>query len=357
VFFDNANELASDGYFGVGFAAYQLDYGASLPLTLPQVDFSPTTTPPYTSAEVYAFPPHLQLPYTLSWNSSIEQGLSKEQSLTISYVGTNGRRLLQQQELDVKPLNPIFGTVFYTAGGVTSNYQALQAKLQRTVTKGLDALASYTWSHSIDFGSNDAARPLTRGNSDFDVRINFQGGLSWDLPETRQPTTGAFIDHWGLDARLMARSAFPVTLEGNRLVDPATGSEYYNNVNIVPDVSFYRYGSQYPGGRAINPAAFSTPSGTAPGNAPRNFIRGFGASQLNLALRRNFPLHDKLAMQFRAEAFNVSNHPNFGYIEPYFTYANFGEATGTLDRSLTTMASQYQQGGARSLQFTLRVSF
>jgi hypothetical protein len=306
---------------------------------------------------VYAFPPHLQLPYTLQWNVSLEQAFSKGQSLTLSYVGANGRRLINQQEINIGPQQPEFGTVFYTSGGVTSNYQALQAKFQRSVAKGLQALASYTWSHSLDFGSNDSALPFTRGNSDFDVRNNFQTGLSWELPGTRRSISGAFTNHWALDARLMARSAFPVTLEGDALIDPATGSQYYNNVNLVLGAPIYLDGAQYPGGRAINPAAFSIPTGTTPGDAPRNFVRGFGATQMNLALRRSFPLRDKAELQFRAESFDVSNHPNFGYIDPYFADATFGLATKTLDQSLATVASQYQQGGARSFQFALKITF
>lgn len=357
VFFDTDNEEAASGYFGIGFSAYNLYFGSPLPLTPAQLDIPVSTAPPYTSAEVYAFPPHLQLPYTLQWNISLEQAFSKSQSLTLSYVAANGRRLINQQEINIGPQQPDFGTVFYTSGGVTSNYQALQVKFQRSVAKGLQALASYTWSHSLDFGSNASALPLTRGNSDFDVRNNFQTGLSWELPGTRRAIAGAFTNHWALDARLMARSAFPVTLEGNVLINPATGSQYYNNVNLVPGMAIYLYGAQYPGGRAINPAAFSIPTGSTPGDAPRNFVRGFGTSQLNLAVRRNFPLRDKAELQFRAESFDLSNHPNFGYIDPYFTDATFGLATKTLDQSLATVASQYQQGGARSFQFALKITF
>jgi hypothetical protein len=99
------------------------------------------------------------------------------------------------------------------------------------------------------------------------------------------------------------------------------------------------------------------PTGTAQGDAARNFVRGFGASQLNLAIRRNFAFQDKVVLQFRAESFDILNHPNFGYIDPYFTDATFGLATKTLDQSLATVASQYQQGGARSLQLALKVTF
>jgi hypothetical protein len=354
-FFDTANQLAGDGYYGIGFSAHNLYFGSPLPVTPAQLAFSPSTSPPYT--EVYAFPPHLQLPYTLQWNVAVEQAIFKEQSLTLSYIGSNGRRLIQQQLLDVAPFNPDFEYIFYIKNGVTSNYQALQIKFQRSVAKGIQALASYTWSHSIDLGSTSSALPLTRGNSDFDVRSNLQGGVSWELPGTRSRTEGAFINHWGLDARIMTRSGFPITLEGNEVVNPGDGSFYYTNVGLIPNEPIFLHGSQYPGGKAINRGAFDVPTGTTLGDAPRNFVRGFGASQLNLAVRRNVPLHGNAVLQFRAESFDILNHPNFGYVDPYFTDATFGLATKTLDQSLATVASQYQQGGARSFQFALRVAF
>jgi hypothetical protein len=119
----------------------------------------------------------------------------------------------------------------------------------------------------------------------------------------------------------------------------------------------YLHGTQYPGGRSIDPAAFALPATETTGDSPRNIVRGFDAAQLNLALRRDFNLEHGLALHFRAEAFNVSNHPNFGYVDPNYSDATFGQATKMLNASLGTLAAQYQQGGARSMQFALRLSF
>ena len=84
---------------------------------------------------------------------------------------------------------------------------------------------------------------------------------------------------------------------------------------------------------------------------------GFRRTQINLAVRRDIPLRDPLTLRFRAETFNLANHPNFGYIDPTYTDATFGQATQMLNASLATVASQYQQGGARSMQFALRLVF
>lgn len=165
------------------------------------------------------------------------------------------------------------------------------------------------------------------------------------------------LSGWGIDGRVLARTGFPVTLKGNLLTDPGSGSEYYSGVDLVPNQPLYLYGAQYPGSRIINKSAFGVPSGSMAGNAPRNFIRGFGATQINMASRREFKLHDTFAIQFRAEAFNILNHPNFGYIDPTLTDAQFGQATMMLNQSLGTVASQYQQGGPRSMQFALKLLF
>ncbi|MBB6142998.1 hypothetical protein HNQ77_000942 [Silvibacterium bohemicum] len=358
VFFDNLNQIGALGYLGLGFRASQIYSGSSLPFTSAQLLFPVTTTAPYTSAVIYAFPSHLQQPYTLQWNTSVQQALGKMQTFTISYVGANGRRLVNMQELYLNSLNSNFNGVLYFPGGVTSSYQALQGQFQRSVSHGLQVLASYTWSHSLDFGSTSATLPLMRGNSDYDVRNSLQAGLSWDLPKvSTNRLADALLNGWGLDGRVIARSAFPIPLTGSAYVDPATGNETYSGLSFVANQPLYLHSSQYPGGRIINPQAFTIPPTGIQGDAPRNFVRGFGATQINFAARREFHLHDALALQFRAEAFNLLNHPNFGYVDPTYTDATFGQATQMLNRSLGTVASQYQQGGARSMQFALKLLF
>ena len=358
VFFDTDNEFATRGFSGLGFSAENYVVSAPVPATSEQLAFSTLANAPYTSATVYAFPTHLQLPYTIQWNTSIQQALGKEQAVTFSYVASNGHRLLEEQLRSIHAFNQNFSSVAFLATGITSNYQSLQIQFQRSVAHGVQVITSYTWSHSLDYGSQAAEDTVQRGNSDFDVRNNFQAGLSWDLPRASESGLWARIRNgWGLDARVMARTGFPITLRGNYLTDPSTGRQYYTNVDLVPQKPVYLYGSKYPGGRAINPGAFHLPTGDDQGNAPRNFVRGFGATQLNLALRRDFPLYQDLHLQFRAEGFNLLNHPNFGYIDPTLADIKFGMATETLNSSLGTLAPQYQQGGPRSAQFALKLIF
>jgi hypothetical protein len=161
-----------------------------------------------------------------------------------------------------------------------------------------------------------------------------------------------------LDDRFSARTGFPVTLDGNELIDPVTGQDFFGGLDLVQGVPLYQTGSAYPGGRRINPAAFSFPlAASQVGNAPRNFVRGFGAWQMDLAIRREFPIYERLKLQLRAEAFNVFNHPNFGFIDPFLDDPTFGQAMQTLNTSLGTLSPLYQTGGPRSMQFALKLTF
>jgi hypothetical protein len=375
VFFDTGQQEGSFGYFGPGFVAYTFfgtneSVPTSFPLPLSQA--VPTITnpplPPY--GGLFSYPRRLQLPYTIQFNLGLEQAVGKSQVLKLSYVGALGRKLLQENDLNLGPLNPNFRAVTIFRNGLTSDYDALQLQFQRNTSRGLTVLASYTWSHSIDYGSSNTALPYVRGNSDFDVRHNFSGALSY-VPQIRfeKGATHAILGGWGFDSRFTVRAAFPVTLVGPQSLDPVTGK--YNNVglDLVSGVPLYLYSPSYPGGRSINGAAFVLPPGcdvdqcpsSTLGTAPRNFVRGFGAWQMDQAIRRDFPLHDRLKLQFRAEVFNIFNHPNFGRINsnycPSGPGCTFGQATATLAQSLGVLSPLYQTGGPRSVQFGLKLIF
>jgi Carboxypeptidase regulatory-like domain len=372
VFFDTAQQTGSVGFGEAGFGAnsdpqflpFPTDAGALVPV------IANPPVPPYTAA---AYPSHLQLPYTLQWNASLEQALGKSQTSTISYVGSHGARLLGEN-IVIPANNPNFSEIAFYKNNLAADYDALQLQFKRRLSRGLTALASYTWSHCIDYDSQNFNFGYQRGNCDFDVRHNLSAAFSYDLPNMgRGGFVNAVLHHWGLDDRFTARTAFPVTLSGNETFDPATGQFFFSGLNFSsPSQPIYLYGAHCasvlqglgdllpgegcPGGRAVNPNAFTAPA-TGLGDAPRNFVRGFGAWQMDMAIRRDFPIHERLKLQFRAEAFNIFNHPNFGTINANFGQATFGQATGTLASSLGVLNPLYQQGGNRSMQFALKFVF
>jgi hypothetical protein len=375
VFFDTGQQDAGWAYYGPGFQASSVfgsfegvpgTFPAPLSEVTPPVVNPPV--PPYN--RVYAYAHHLQLPYTSQWNVAIEQALGKSQALTVSYVAANGRRLLEERQSLIFLSNPDIANLYEFGNGLTSDYSAMQVQFQRKLSQGLTALASYTWSHAIDYGSNNVALQYVRGNSDFDVRHNASAAFSYSLPsEFRSRAARAVFGNWGLDDRFTIRTGFPITLQGPLTFNPDTGAETFAGLNLVAGQPLYLYGSQFPGGRAVNRAVFAIPAGctikTCPvptlGDAPRNFVRGFGAWQMDVAVRREFPIFERLKLQFRAEAFNVFNHPNFGKVDPTYCVGSstctFGTALQTLSSSLGVLSPLYQMGGPRSVQFALKLAF
>ena len=374
IFYDTGQQVGSVGVQGPGFSLIHILPSSSFPIPASEAVFPVVNppVPPYTIVE--AFPSDLQLPYTTQWNATVEQALGESQALTVSYVGSHAARLLQAEEFSGSTIgNPNASTFVFYRNGLTSDYNALQVQFRRRLSQGLTALASYTWSHCIDYGSENWLLGYQRGNCDFDVRHNVSAAFSYDVPNVeRGRVLKAMLNNWGIDDRFSARTGFPVTLTGNTMFDPTTGQEFYSGLDLVPGEPVYLYGSncasilqglgdlplgkECPGGRAINPNAFTEPS-SGLGDAPRNFVRGFGAWQMDLAIRRDFPIYERLKLQFRAEAFNVFNHPNFGYINPMFGENTFGQATGTLASTLGILSPLYQMGGPRSMQFALKLVF
>jgi hypothetical protein len=372
LFFDTGQQLGSLGFSGPGFSSlaflgYSSGAAASFPIPISAVPaIEQVPSPPY--SEVFAYAPHLQLPYTLEWNLTVGQALGNFQALSLSYVGSHASRLLQENELAVAPFNPNFTYMAFFKNGLTADYQAFQAHFQRRLNQNLTALAAYTWSHSIDYGSQNLSLPYVRGNSDFDVRQNLSFAFSYDLPSVSHNRFGqSLLGNWGIDDRFTARTGFPITLNGLGAINPGTGQIRYAGLDLNPEqpvyvegsacAAIYNNGLSCPGGRAVNPNAFSFAPNGQTGNAPRNFVRGFGAWQMDLAVRRDFPIHERLKLQFRAEAFNIFNHPNFGFVNPYLGQPTFGQATATLNTSLGTLNPLYQMGGPRSLQFALKLLF
>jgi hypothetical protein len=329
-----------------------------------------STSPPV--SEILVADPHLTLPRTYEWNIALEQSLGSDQTLSLTYIGAVGRNLLRNTNL-VGP-NANFGFVGVTTNSATSNYNALQLKFERRLSRGLQALASYTWSHSIDIASTDAfanylntpssvANPnIDRGNSDFDIRHAFTAGVTYNLPSPQSNAIAhAALGGWSGDSLIFARTAPPVdVLSGIVFAD---GIALYPRPDVVPGVPLVLYGSQYPRGKAFDPAAFTAPPTGQQGDFGRNVLRGFGAWQADVAFQRQFQLTEKVGLRFRGEFFNLFNHPNFGPPTNSLTSPLFGQSTQTLASSLGSGGANggfnplYQIGGPRSIQLALKLQF
>ena len=357
--------------FGFPYGASKVIPAAPFPLSPQDAAPPPLRTAPPVSTIIVA-DRHLELPRTYQWNVALEQSIGSRQTLSFTYVGALGRKLIRTTNL-FNP-NPDFQFVYLTNNTATSDYHALQLKFQRRLSHGLQALASYTFSHSIDIASTDAVasylntpgggayQNLDRGNSDFDIRHCFTAGVTYDLPSPgSQKFVRTAFGSWSLDSFILARSAPPVDVVGAISLTSGTALSYRPNVNA--SVPLELLGSQYPGGKIFNSNAFTAPAPGTQGNFGRNALRGFGATQFDFSLQKKFQFTEGVGLNFRTEFFNIFNHPNFG--NPINTLTNplFGHSTQILASSLGSGGANgglnplYQIGGPRSIQLALKLQF
>ncbi|HET8671597.1 MAG TPA: TonB-dependent receptor, partial [Candidatus Saccharimonadales bacterium] len=343
--------------------------GTPFPFTLSQatpIPFSLTSTSGITAV---AFDPDLKLPRTYQWNATVEQSLGSTETISASYVGAAGRRLLRR-ELVITP-NSAFVSVGVTRNVATSDYHALQLQFERRLSRAVQALVSYTWSKSLDIASNDSADGAPalrlppendRGPSDFDIRHVFSGAVTYNIPFSKTGSLGyAILRNWSIDAILRAQSARPITATYSR--DIGFGFLSFRP-DLLTDVSPYIFEDNAPGGKRLNRAAFVIPTAARQGTLGRNSLRSFPVSQLDLAVRRQFNLADRVNFQLRAEFFNIFNHPNFADpVTSLDNVAQFGQSIQMLGTSLGSGGAQggfsplYQIGGPRSIQLALRLQF
>lgn len=277
-----------------------------------------------------------------------------------------------------------FGTNAYLTNMGNSNYNGMLLTVDKNLSGGLRYEFNYTWSHSIDntsvsansnalfTNSNficDVLQPRAcRGSSDFDVRQEISSNFEYDLPFGRGKMFGGAAPRWADEAiGGWSFSGLPTYRTGLALsaysdaylasfdnADPAifigNKADLKAKVNVDHSsntVYMFANGAQ---GAAKALADFRGPIGIEYGN--RNILRGPGALFFDLGLGKTFPiLEDRLNLKFRADAFNVLNHPNFGTggLNIVNNASQFGQITGT--------NSGPNNENARVAQFSLRLEF
>jgi len=346
-------------------SAFTFYPGVSLPLDgvssyLPAISLAP----PY-SDQIYAFAPDLKLPRSYQWNLAIEKSFVGKQALSVTYLGQAGRDLLRKEAL-YQP-NPDFDGLFYiTANDATSNYHALQVQYRRPLSKRVQALVSYSLSHSLDNASNDFLAGLSNtvisaandyASSDFDVRHSFSGAVTWELPSPAHiAVLSQITKNWSLATMVVARSGFP--MNARVYLGASSLANQFTRPDLVAGQPIWISNPETPGGRALNPDAFAVPTSDRQGSEGRNDVAGFGFTQADLSLDRLFALGDRLRLQFRADAFNALNHPNFTNPPGYIQFGALQlQSRRMLNRGLGGLNPLFQGGGPRSLQLSLKLTF
>jgi hypothetical protein len=318
--------------------------------------------------------------YVAQWGMSVQQALPAEFVGTVSYVGSKGTNLLTLSEVNVvDPLTetrpyPAFGQVNWRGNRNNSNYEGLSVAAKRSFSRGFLLSANYMWSHEIDDGSNGsgdgdslvpqnvACQPCERASGIWDVRHVFNASAVYQLPFGRgkhylnEPGIwSAVAGSWEVSSMFVARTGFPINVTVDRSsADVPDGNTNSQRPDLVPGVSLTP-----PGGATIaewvNPAAFAIPVGGASGNAPRDVARGPGAWQLDLGFGKHIPVTERFGLEFRAEFFNIFNHPQYGLPQADLTGSGFGKILQTVNT--TTPVSPVGTGTPREIQFGLRIAF
>ncbi|MGC1186834.1 MAG: carboxypeptidase-like regulatory domain-containing protein [Candidatus Acidiferrales bacterium] len=338
--------------------------------------------------------PGLYTPEVESYSLKIEQQLSQTTSLSVGYVGSHGYHELLSIDANV-PV-PVYcpdsavtacstlpaGTEYIATGSPLANpnvsnttswfsegdssYNALQVDLRRNFSHGLQFRGVYTYSKSEDDGdtvntSISTSSPAFTANpldpsadwsrSTFDATHSAVANATWAVPFKNAAGASdgahAFIDrlaeNWALSGILTVQSGFPFTPQLG--YNPTNDGDSRNPVrpNVNPSFS----GPVILGGpnEYFNPAAFSAPVTGTYGDAGRDSLTGPGLTSLDFSVARKFPIKERLALQFRAEFFNILNHANFNEPNPViFTSATALSPTAGVISSTTTTSRQIQFG-------------
>lgn len=303
--------------------------------------------------------------YVQQWNLQVQREVMSNTVWSAGYVGTSGHRLASYYNLNRQLFNSASGVkLFPQLGDVNvqdtrgnSIYHSLQTQLERRFSKGFQFRASYTWSKAIDDsqGAFDATQPqdfrnlaLERSLSSMDQRHRFVLSGLYELPFGRgkafgsqmNPVLNTIAGGWQLNGIVTFASGLPfnVSTPGNPgSVRPDLNGPvaiYSGNANHYFDTSMF---SQVP----VNADGILL----RPGTAGRNILIGPGTKNLDLSAFKNFQPIERLTVQFRAEAYNLTNTPQYANPNGDITSADFGRIRNTL------LSSE------RQIQFALRLMF
>jgi len=382
---------------------YLPDFFNSFPFASWPQAFAPSGFPVLTITQQ-----KLRTPYAQHFNFGIQHQLPGRMLLDLAYVGTTGTKLprfvqidqayITKQQIDTLTPNvvarmeligipapvanflydnqlfgnmpsivrtPYFGfaQLFQAEDAVSSNYHSLQAKLDKRFSNGLSFLASYTWSHSIDgasvfFGSgangttifpqNNYDLAAERGNSDFDIRQRFSWSFTYELPVLRS-LPKLIGEGWQVGGILTLQTGQPFSvLTGKGLSGTGLGND---RPDLIGDPNAGPHTVQ----KWFNTAAFVDNQSLTFGDAGRNIVVGPGYRDLDFSILKNMKVGEKLNAQFRAEFFNITNHPSFALPANISAAPNFGALFTTPDAAQDNVG--LGSGGPRLIQFALKLSF
>jgi hypothetical protein len=333
---------------------------------------------------------HNRMPYAEDYNLTVQRELSKSTVLTVAFVGTQGHKLISQydanpgnaalcEQLNAEGATPtcgpngeqvtytlpngnqVFGTrttlgpAFgannsITANIANSNYASFQTSVERKA-HNMTFLAAYTYSKAIDnasgFGDwvNFTNYRLSRSLSSFDVRSNFVASYSYALPFDHffQHAPKSLTQGWQINGITRLATGFPISITQPAGDNSLTGSSNTDTPNLIGPVQTQNPHNPGPNGpnTYFLPGAFASESLGSFGTASRRFFSGPGFSNWDMALMKVTHLHEAMALEFRAEFFNVFNHTQFNNPSGNFSSGTFGVVTTARDPRIGQMSMKF----------------
>ena len=331
--------------------------------------------------------PDLATPTVESWSLKVEREIFSGTSLTVGYVGSHGYHALLSADINlptatvcpaspcpggypkgaiyypaISPLanNAVWNTTHWLSEGISS-YHGLEVDVNRRMGKRLQFRANYTLAKALDDGDNMntsvatnspafIANPLDPktdyGRASFDVRHAAVFNVVYSLPFSfsRSPWLNRIVGDWQVSGIETLQSGLPFTPQLS--YNPSNDGDTRNPVRPSVNPSFS--GPVILGGptQYFNPDAFIQPLPGTYGNAARNILQGPALYETNLALAKRFSFHERWALQFRAEFFNLLNHTNFNTPNPvvYAAAAGGPSPTSGVITSTATTSRQLQLG-------------
>jgi hypothetical protein len=338
-------------------------------------------------------------PVVYQYNLNVQRAITNSSVFTLAYVGSRGNhlgRLAEANPFDpttgTRP-NPNFGSLVRYLTDAQSFYNGMLATWEQRTNKGLTFQVNYDYSHSIDDSSgynpsdavNDSGKSQdinnrlgSRGRSGFDIRQNLVINAVYELPfgpgkavaGSSSGIAGKLLSGWQLSPILSFHSNVPFT--------PVLGFDNAGTASIVssdrPNLVGDPFSGTCPNGAPVrtvtcwfNPAAYSLPPSGSFGNAGRNSLPGPSYKEVDLSIAKITPIGEGKSLEFRAEFFNLANHPNFA-VPTNTTGPNGNGGNGDaviLGRDPSGNPLFAQNGGqvfstvgsSRQIQFGLRFQF
>jgi hypothetical protein len=341
-----------------------------------------------TNVNVIYWPTNSKNSNVQQWNLQIERQVGSSMALDVAYVGTKMTHLATAFNANNTPLclagvGACTGARWNTLGGAVNEYafigdgtyNGLQASFTRRMTKGLQFTSAYTWSHTIDnsdgaFGPisstvpimvDASANPLlqfNRGNAPQDIRNNFVFASLYELPfgKTRQfggnaPTAVDYIIggwQWNNIITLQSGTPFDLNVNGS----PENRPDVNGPISVKLDHDTAT--GIISGNLSAPPTDPTTGDYLRPGTLGRNQLFGPGFHSWDSGMSKDFPIKDRAKIEFRADVFNLFNHPEFEN-GSFQQNLNAGTVVGGITTTTNPLVVRLQSN--REMQFALRVTF